>query len=136
MQAQSRQCAHCALLQPARSCAHRASWQEECVTFPPHPGEPGELPSQLTPSPERGDQGSPLPYAQWLHAREMCPVCSLPQGAPSLPRCPLPAWSCSRCHSTACCKLVPGVIRIGERDLQLCLREAMSAQVLLAFGGS
>ena len=93
-------------------------------------------PSSLRPQSVVTQRGSPLPHAQWSHAREMCPVCSLPQGAPSLPRCPLPAWSCSRRHSTACCKLVPGVIRIGERDLQLCLREAMSAQVLLAFGGS
>lgn len=124
--AQSRQCAHCDLLQLARSCARWASWLEEGVTCPAHPGEPGELPSLLTPSPDCGGQGFPLPHAQWLH----------PQGAPSLPCCPLPAWNCSCCHSTACCKLVPGVIRIGEWDQCLCLHEAMSAQVLLAFRGS
>ena len=45
---------------------------------------------------------------------EMCPVHSLPQGAPSLPHCPMPAWSCSRCHSTACCELVPRVTNVGD----------------------
>lgn len=73
MQAQSRQCAHCALLQPARSCACWASWLEEGVTFLAHAGEPGELPSQLT-SLQCDGQGSPLPCAQWSHAWEMCPA--------------------------------------------------------------
>lgn len=73
MQAQSRQCAHCALLQPARSCACWASWLEEGVTFVAHAGEPGELPSQLT-SLQCDGQGSPLPCAQWSHAWEMCPA--------------------------------------------------------------
>lgn len=116
MREKSRQRVHCALLQLASSCARWTSWLGEVVTFPAHPGEPGALPSLLMLSLERGSWGSPLPHAQWSQTWEMCLVCSLFQGVPSLPRCPLPARSCSCCHSTACCKLVPGVIHIGEQN--------------------
>lgn len=133
MQAQSQQCARCALLQAS---------QEMC-TLGTLAGGGSHLPCAPW-----GDGRAPIPAysfprAWWpeiptasSHPWEMCLACSLPQGAPSLSCCPLPAWNCSCCHSTACCKLVPRVICIGEQDRWFCLREAMSAQVLLAFGGS